>query len=129
MKERIRVEQEYAKSLRYAGFSGFYPNFFLHLVNGFKTSIFYWVFKLNLLKSLQVFSLCLSRKTLDRFFILLHHCFCSYKLQIQTSQTGLTIRFVTPRKNLCTCVQRINNKHDGGTDVGFFLFPCVLLIA
>ena len=100
--------------------SGFYPSTFLHAVNGSKNSILYWVFKLNLLKSLQVFSLCLSRKTLDRFFILLHHCFCSYKPQICTNQTGLTIRFITPQKSLCSCVQKIKNKHDGGADVCFF---------
>ena len=37
--------------------SGFYPSTFLHPVNGSKNSILYWVFKLNLLKSLQLFSL------------------------------------------------------------------------
>ena len=50
--------------------AGLYPSTFLHLVNGSKNSILHWVFQLNLLKNLQVFSLCLSRKTLDIFFIL-----------------------------------------------------------
>ena len=70
--------------------------------------------------SLQVFGfLCLSSKTLDRFFILLHHCFCSNKSQIHTSQSGLTVRFINPRKkNICSCIQKIKNKYDGGADVG-----------
>ena len=51
--------------------------------------------------SLQVFGfLCLSSKTLDRFFILLHHCFCSNKSQIRTSQSGITVRFINPRKKI-----------------------------
>ena len=53
--------------------------------------------------SLQVFGfLCLSSKTLDRFFILLHHCFCSNKSQICTSQSGITVRFINPRKKIST---------------------------
>ena len=41
----------------------------------------------------------------------------SYKPWILTKQTGLTIPFVIPWKNLCRCVQKIENKHGGGADV------------
>ena len=108
---------------------GFYSSTFLQLVNVIK--------KLNLELSfetqpLQVFSsiflYCLSRKTLDRFFIFLHHCYYTYKAQILTKQMGLTNRFVIPQENLCSCVQKIKNKHDDGADVVVFCF-CVLLIA
>ena len=68
---------------------------------------------------------CLSRKTLGRFFILLHHCFYSCKSQIRSKQTGLTIRFAIPQTNLCSCVQKIKNKHSGGTDVAFFVSACI----
>ena len=71
------------------------------------------------------FSVCLSRKTQDRFFILLHQRFYSYKPQIRTKQTDLTIRFAIPQKNLCRCVQKIKNKHDGGADVAFFVSTCI----
>ena len=47
-----------------APYSGFYPSTFLQPVNSNR------IFKLNLFKSLQVFFVCLSRKTLDRFLIL-----------------------------------------------------------
>ena len=67
----------------------------------------------------------MSGKTLDRFFILLHHCFYSCKPQIRTKQTGLTIRFVIPQKNLYDCVQKIKNKNDGGADVAFFASACI----
>ena len=30
-----------------------------------------------------------------------------------------------PRKNLCSCVQKIKNKHDGGVDVAFFVSACI----
>ena len=59
----------------------FYPSTFLQLLSGRKNSILNWVLKLNLFKSTQVFFLFLFRKILDRFFILLHHCFYSYKLR------------------------------------------------
>ena len=74
------------------------------------------------------FFISLSRKTLGRFFILLHHCFYSfYRPQILTKQTGLTNQFVIPGKNLCGCVQKIKNKHDGGADffLNFFISVCV----
>ena len=110
--------------------SGFYPSTFLQPVNGSKNSILNWVLKLNLFKFLQVFFFfffkCLSRKTLDRFFILLY-LFLLYKPHIFTKQTALTNRFVIPRTNLCSCIQKIKNKQDCGTDFFFFLFtyPCV----
>ena len=63
----------------------------------------------------------MSRKTLDRFFILLHDCFYSCKPQIRSKQTGLTIQFAIPQKNLCGCIQKTKNKHDGGADVAFFV--------
>ena len=66
----------------------------------------------------------MSRKTLDRFFILLHHRFYSCKPQIHTEQTGSIIRFAIPQKNLCSCIQKIKNKHDGGADVAFFVSAC-----
>ena len=72
--------------------------------------------------SSSIFFVCLSGKTLGRFFILLHHCFFSYKPQIRAKQTGLTIRFVIPRKNLCSCIQKIKNKHDGGEDIVLLYF-------
>ena len=58
---------------------------------------------------------------MDRFFILLHNCFYSCKPYIRTKQTGLTIRFAIPQNNLCSCVQKIKNQHDGGADVVFFV--------
>ena len=67
------------------------------------------------------FFVCLSRKALDRFFILLHHCFHSYKRQPLTKQTGLTSRFVIPPKYLCSCVQKIKNKQDSGENIVFLL--------
>ena len=68
----------------------------------------------------------MSRKTLDRFFILLHHCFYSYKPQICTKQTGLiNYSICNSTKNLCSCFQKIKNKHDGGADVAFFVPACV----
>ena len=105
--------------------SGFYPSTFLQVVKGSKISILNWVWKLIFFKYLQLFFLCLSRKTLDRFFILLHHCFYSCKPQIRTQQTSLTIQFAIPQKNLCSCVQKIKNKHDGGADVAFFVSVCI----
>ena len=53
--------------------SGFHPSTFLQPVNSSKNSTLNWVLKLNLFKSVQVFFVCLSRKTIDRFFTLLHH--------------------------------------------------------
>ena len=105
--------------------AGFYPTTFLQPVDGSKNSILNWVLKLNFFKSLQVFFVCLSGKTLDRFFIILHHCFYFCKPQIRTKQTGLTIKFAIPQKNLCSCVQKIKNKHDGGADVAFFVSVCI----
>ena len=35
------------------------------------------------------------------------------------NKTGLTIRFVIPRKSFCSCIQKIKNKHDGDADVVF----------
>ena len=57
---------------------GFYPSTFLQPLNGSKNSILNWVLKPNLFKH---FFLCLSKKTLDRFFIILHHCFYSISLK------------------------------------------------
>ena len=57
---------------------GFYPSTFLQPLNGSKNSILNWVLKPNLFK---YFFLCLSKKTLDRFFIILHHCFYSISLK------------------------------------------------
>ena len=28
-------------------------------------------------------------------------------------------------KNLCNCIQKIKNKHDGGVDVGFIVSVCI----
>ena len=55
---------------------GFYPSTFLQPKNGSKNSILNWVLTLNLFK---YFFVCLSRKTLERYSILLHHCFYSYE--------------------------------------------------
>ena len=87
----------------------------------------FWIEFWNSISSslFKYFFVCLSRETLDRFFILLHHCFYSCKPQICTKQTGLTIRFAIPQKNLCSCVQKIKNKHDGGEDVALFVSACV----
>ena len=35
------------------------------------------------------------------------------------NKTGLTIRFVIPRKSFCSCIQKIKNKHYGDADVVF----------
>ena len=103
--------------------SSFYPSTFLKSVNRSKNSIL--SFETQFLHfSASVFSVCLYGKTLDRFFILLHQYFYSCKPQIRTKQTGLTISFVTARKNLCSCIQKIKNKHDGGADVAFFVSAC-----
>ena len=103
--------------------SGFYPSTFLKLVNGSKNSIL--SFETQFLHfSVSTFYVCLSGKTLDRFFILLHQYFYSCKPQIRTKQTGLTIWFVIPWKNLCRCVQKNKNKHDDGADVAFFVPAC-----
>ena len=69
--------------------------------------------------------MCLSRKILDRFFIFLHHCFCSYKPQILTNQTNLTNRFVISQKNICSFVRKVKSKHDGGAVVFLFVSACV----
>ena len=55
--------------IHYLPHSGFYPSTFLQPVNGSKISILNWVLKLNLPVYARFF-VCLSRKTLDRFFIL-----------------------------------------------------------
>ena len=105
--------------------TGFYPSTFLQPVNGCKTQS--WIELWNSISSslFKYFFVCLSRKTLDRFFILLNHCFYSCKPQICTKQTGVTIRFAIPQKNLCSCVQKMKNKQDGGADVAFFVPACV----
>ena len=106
--------------------AGFYPSTFLQLANGSKNSFLNWVLKLYFLISLQVLFLYVYvEKPQTDFFILLHHCFYSCKPQIYTKQTGLTIRFVIPRKILCSCIQKIKNKHDGGEDVAFFVSACI----
>ena len=73
----------------------------------------------------KYFFVCLSGKTLDRFFIPFHHCFYSCKPQICTKQTGFTIQFIIPQKNLCSCIQEIKSKHDGAADVAFFVSACI----
>ena len=88
-------------------------------LNGSK--ILNWVLKRNLFKSLQEIFVFLSRKTLDRFFILLRHCFYTSNTY---KKAGLNNWFVVSRKNLCSCVQQIKNKHDGGANV-FFVSACV----
>ena len=55
--------------------AGFYPSIFLQLVNGSKNSILDEFWKSISLSLLKYFFECLSRKTLERFFILLHHFF------------------------------------------------------
>ena len=72
----------------------------------------------------KYFFVCLSRKTLNRFFILLHQCFYSCKPQIRTKQTCLTIWFAVPQKNICSYVQKIKNKH-GGAEVACFVSACI----
>ena len=67
---------------------------------------------------------CLSRKTLDRFFIFLTPLFLLYKPQLLTKQIGLTNQFVIPWRNLWCCIQKIKNKHDSGADVVFFTYAC-----
>ena len=57
------------------------------------------VLKRNFFKSLQVFFVCLSRKTLGRLFIHLGYCFYSCKPQVRTKQIGLNIRFRIRQKN------------------------------
>ena len=50
--------------------------------------------------------------------------FLLYKPQILTKQTDLTTRFLIQGRNLCSCVQKIKNKHDSGADVLFYLCVC-----
>ena len=100
---------------------GFYRSTFLQLVNGSKNSILNWVLKLNFFRSLRIFLyVCLENPR--QIFYSFTPLFLLYKPQIPTKQTGLTNRFVIPPKHLCSCVQKIKRKHDGGAHV-VFLFP------
>ena len=56
-----------------------------------------------------------------QIFYSLTALFLLYKPQILTKQTGLTNRFVIRQKNLCSCIQKIKNKYDGGADVVFLV--------
>ena len=97
---------------------GFYPSTFLQPVNGCKNSISSSLFK--------YFFVCLSRKTLDRLFILLHHCFYSGKPQICTKQTGLNIQF---HKKISAAAFKKSKTNMMVVQMLLFLFLCVLLIA
>ena len=78
--------------------------------------------------SSSIFFACLSRKTLDRFFIVLYHCFYSCKPQICTKQTGLTIRFAIPQKSSGAAFKK-SKTNMMVVQMLLFLFLCVLLIA
>ena len=69
---------------------------------------------------------CLARKTLDYFLFVYIIVFTLVSLKylansLHTKQRGLTIWFTIPQKNLCSCVQKIQNKHNGGAGVAFFV--------
>ena len=34
------------------------------------------------------------------------------------------LKYSISQKNLCSCIQKIKNKHDGGADVAFFVSAC-----
>ena len=106
-------------------FAGFYPSPFLQSANGSKNSILNWVLKLNLFKSLTYFlCFCLEKPCIDfLFFYTIVFTLISFKY---LQKTGLNNRFVISRENLFSCVQKIKNKHDGGTHVVVsFLLPRV----
>ena len=75
-------------------------------------------------KSLKLFLLYLCLENPRLIFHFLHHFFLLYKPQILTKQIGLTNCLVIPPKNLCSCVQTIKSKHDGGAHVVFFVVAC-----
>ena len=58
-KQKVKINETYTKVNNKINEihdnSGFYTSTFLQLVNGSKNSILYWVFKLNLFKSLKVY--------------------------------------------------------------------------
>ena len=116
MPRSYRIWKTYNQIYQNATTPGFYPSTFLQLVNGSKNSILNWVLKLNLFKSLQVFFLHVCQQKPKRFFIILHHWF---KHQVLTEQTDLTNQFIIQWKYLCSCVQKIKNKHDSGGNVVF----------
>ena len=35
------------------------------------------------------------------------------------------LKYSISQKNLCSCIQKIKNKHDGGADVAFFVSVCI----
>ena len=98
--------------------AGFYPRTFLQPGSGSKNSV-----SLSLLKYFLAY---LSRKTLGRFFYFFTPLFFLYKPQILTKETGLSNWFVIPRINLCNCVLKIKNKHNGGVVLFFFASACVI---
>ena len=68
--------------------------------------------------------LCLEKPCIDfLFFYTIVFTLISFKY---LQKTDLNNRFVISRENLCSSVQKIKNKHDGGTYVVVsFLFPRV----
>ena len=101
--------------------TGFYLSTFLQPVNGRKTEswIEFWISISSSLLKYFLLYVCLENPRL--IFYSFTPLFLLYKPQIPTKQTGLTNCFVILSKNLCSCVQKIKNKHDGDTLV-FFLF-------
>ena len=104
--------------------TGFYPSTFLQPVNGRKTQswIEFWISISSSLLKYFLLYVCLENRRL--IFYSFTPLFLLYKPQIPTKQTCLTNCFVILSKNLCSCVQKIKNKHDGDTLVFFFVSAC-----
>ena len=103
--------------------TGFYPSTFLQPVNGCKTQS--WIELWNSISSslFKYFFVCLSRKTLDRFFVHLHHFFLLLQASnmYRTNRLNYSIRNSTKK----TLQLLSKNKQDGGADVAFFVSACV----
>ena len=102
-------------------FFTFFPNFIFGVNSGAKESDFLGFSEFINKCQKEIFRRLSPCLTCVWFFILLQHCFYSYKPQIHTKQRGLTIQFITPQKNICSCIWKIKNKHDGCADVAYFV--------
>ena len=91
--------------------TGFYPSTFLQPVNGCKTQS--WIELWNSISSslFKYFFVCLSRKTLDRFFVLLHHFF----LLLQASNMYRTNRLNYSIRNSTKKTLQLRSKNQKQT--------------
>ena len=80
----------------------------------------YWISISSSLLKYFLLYVCLENPRL--IFYSFTPLFLLSKPQIPTKQAGLNNCFVIPPKNLCSSVQKIKSKHDGGVHVVLFLF-------